>query len=498
MGQEPRVLARDAGAARSRAGADARHQPAALAHARPAARRRPPGPPGGDHQLRQRRGVGPGRGGDRQRRGRRPDRSRPSGCRTSASARPCCPRCAAGSGCSWSTRRTASATGATTSGRTTGASAGSSRRCPSGSRSSRPPPPRTTASSPTSSSSSAWAWRSSAGRSPGPACGSRRSSCATAPSAWPGSPSSCPAMPGNGIVYCLTIADCERVASWLRSQGIEARAYHAQLLPDERVRLEDDLLANRVKTLVASTALGMGFDKPDLGFVIHFQRPGSVIAYYQQVGRAGRALDDAYGVLLSGREDDEYPGLLHRQRVPARHRHGSRHRRARRHRRDVDLPAGDRAQPPALADPEGAHAARDRRRHRARRRPLPADRHAVRAGPRADGPDHRAAPGREARDARVPPPPGLPDGVPDSRARRPRPEAVRPMRARARRALADDGRPRAGPGGDRAAARVRGGHRAAAAVAGGRGGGSQGAHRESQRGGPSPRASRATPAGAGK
>jgi ATP-dependent DNA helicase RecQ len=114
-----------------------------------------------------------------------------------------------------------------------------------------------------------------------------------------------PQMPGNGIVYCLTIADCERVAAWLRSQGIDAQAYHAQLLPDERVALETDLLANRVKAIVASTALGMGFDKPDLGFVIHFQRPGSVIAYYQQVGRAGRALDDAYGVLLSGREDDE-------------------------------------------------------------------------------------------------------------------------------------------------------------------------------------------------
>ena len=114
-----------------------------------------------------------------------------------------------------------------------------------------------------------------------------------------------PAMPGSGIVYCLTIADTERVAAWLRSRGIVTAAYHARLAPEDRIALEDDLLANRLKVLVASTALGMGFDKPDLGFVVHYQRPGSVIAYYQQVGRAGRALPEAFGVLLSGREDDE-------------------------------------------------------------------------------------------------------------------------------------------------------------------------------------------------
>ncbi len=114
-----------------------------------------------------------------------------------------------------------------------------------------------------------------------------------------------PLMPGSGIVYCLTVADTQRVATFLRSRGIEARAYNADLSTEERVVLEDALLANEIKTLVATVALGMGFDKPDLGFVIHYQRPGSAIAYYQQVGRAGRAVDHAYGVLLSGREDDE-------------------------------------------------------------------------------------------------------------------------------------------------------------------------------------------------
>ena len=110
-----------------------------------------------------------------------------------------------------------------------------------------------------------------------------------------------PELPGAGIVYTLTIADAERVAGWLRSRGIDARAYSSQ--SDDRAELEQALLDNRLKVLVATTALGMGFDKPDLGFVVHYQAPGSVVAYYQQVGRAGRALDAAYGVLLAGAED---------------------------------------------------------------------------------------------------------------------------------------------------------------------------------------------------
>ncbi|HEX5828992.1 MAG TPA: RecQ family ATP-dependent DNA helicase [Candidatus Limnocylindrales bacterium] len=113
-----------------------------------------------------------------------------------------------------------------------------------------------------------------------------------------------PGMPGAGIVYCLTVADTQRVAGWLRGQGIDAHPYNADMDPAEREALEQDLLANRLKALVATVALGMGFDKPDLGFVVHYQRPGSPIAYYQQVGRAGRAVENAYGILLSGREDD--------------------------------------------------------------------------------------------------------------------------------------------------------------------------------------------------
>ncbi|OCQ99369.1 ATP-dependent DNA helicase RecG [Nostoc sp. MBR 210] len=133
-----------------------------------------------------------------------------------------------------------------------------------------------------------------------------------------------PNLPGSGIIYTLTVRDANRVANWLTIQGINVKAYHGDLESESRITLEDELLNNQIKALVATTALGMGFDKPDLGFVIHYQRPGSVVHYYQQVGRAGRAVDAAYGVLLSGDEDDEitnyfintaFPPQIHTQQV---------------------------------------------------------------------------------------------------------------------------------------------------------------------------------------
>ena len=110
-------------------------------------------------------------------------------------------------------------------------------------------------------------------------------------------------MGGHGIIYTLTVRDAHQVAEWLQSRGIEAGAYTGRTRNNRC--LEQALLDNRVKALVATTALGMGFDKPDLGFVIHYQSPASVVHYYQQVGRAGRALDAAYGVLLSGKEETD-------------------------------------------------------------------------------------------------------------------------------------------------------------------------------------------------
>ncbi len=112
-----------------------------------------------------------------------------------------------------------------------------------------------------------------------------------------------PQLPGSGIVYCLTKRDTDTVAEWLEGQGITAIAYSGDVADNERIEAEARLLANDVKAVVATSALGMGYDKPDLGFVVHYQAPSSAIAYYQQVGRAGRAVDEAHVVLLRGAED---------------------------------------------------------------------------------------------------------------------------------------------------------------------------------------------------
>ena len=110
-------------------------------------------------------------------------------------------------------------------------------------------------------------------------------------------------LPGAGIVYTLTIAAAEEVAEFLRERGLPVASYTGKTDPERRLAAEADLLANRVKALVATSALGMGFDKPDLGFVVHLGAPASPVAYYQQIGRAGRAVERAEVVLLPGAED---------------------------------------------------------------------------------------------------------------------------------------------------------------------------------------------------
>jgi ATP-dependent DNA helicase RecQ len=126
-----------------------------------------------------------------------------------------------------------------------------------------------------------------------------------------------PRLPGHGIIYTLTVRDALQVADWLKSKGQNVEAYTGET-GEARPQLEQDLLENRVKALVATTALGMGFDKPDLAFVIHYQSPGSVVAYYQQVGRAGRALEAAYGILLCGAEDSEITDYFRESAFPTR------------------------------------------------------------------------------------------------------------------------------------------------------------------------------------
>ena len=121
---------------------------------------------------------------------------------------------------------------------------------------------------------------------------------------------------GHGIIYTLTVRDAIQVTEWLKTQGFIVETYTGQ--SSDREELEHALQANQVKALVATTALGMGYDKPDLAFVIHYQMPGSVVAYYQQVGRAGRALDAAYGVLLSGQEESDITDWFIRSAFPTR------------------------------------------------------------------------------------------------------------------------------------------------------------------------------------
>ena len=129
-----------------------------------------------------------------------------------------------------------------------------------------------------------------------------------------------PKLPGSGIVYTLTVRDAIVVSRWLRLNNINAKPYYADIekkdLPLSRTTLEDDLLQNRLKVLVATVALGMGFDKPDLNFVIHYQRPASVVHYYQQAGRAGRSINKAYAILLNSNDADSIADYFRKSAFP--------------------------------------------------------------------------------------------------------------------------------------------------------------------------------------
>jgi ATP-dependent DNA helicase RecQ len=129
-----------------------------------------------------------------------------------------------------------------------------------------------------------------------------------------------PVLEGSGIVYTLTKRDADQVATFLSANGVSAVAYSGDQEPDERVDTEDRLLANDVKAVVATSALGMGYDKADLGFVVHYQAPGSVVSYYQQVGRAGRGVEHADVILLRGAEDRSIQDFFIEQSFPSRER----------------------------------------------------------------------------------------------------------------------------------------------------------------------------------
>jgi ATP-dependent DNA helicase RecQ len=129
-----------------------------------------------------------------------------------------------------------------------------------------------------------------------------------------------PGLPGSGIVYTLTKRDAEQVASFLTANGISAVAYSGEQDTDDRILTEERLRRNEIKAVVATSALGMGYDKSDLGFVVHYQAPGSVVAYYQQVGRAGRGVDHADVILLRGGEDRRIQDFFIEQAFPPRER----------------------------------------------------------------------------------------------------------------------------------------------------------------------------------
>ena len=127
-------------------------------------------------------------------------------------------------------------------------------------------------------------------------------------------------MDGSGIVYTLTKRDAEQVAAFLTARGISAVPYSGEHETDERIASEDRLLRNEVKAVVATSALGMGYDKADLTFVVHYQAPGSVVSYYQQIGRAGRGVEHADIVLLRGGEDRRIQDFFIEQAFPDRER----------------------------------------------------------------------------------------------------------------------------------------------------------------------------------
>ena len=133
-----------------------------------------------------------------------------------------------------------------------------------------------------------------------------------------------PRLEGSGVIYCLTCDDCDEIAQFLNENGISAKSYHSGLKPkdkaqpDPNIETERLFMENKIKVIVATVKLGMGYDKPDIAFVIHYQTPSNIVAYYQQIGRAGRAIPRAYTFLMNGSEDEDIHTYFRESAFPIR------------------------------------------------------------------------------------------------------------------------------------------------------------------------------------
>ena len=271
---------------------------------------------------------------------------------------------------------------------------------------------------------------------------------------------------GSGIIYTLTVAAAHETAAFLRERGHDVLAYTGQDDHSQRAAAEDSLLANRVKALVATSALGMGFDKPDLGFIVHLGAPPSPVAYYQQIGRAGRATDRADVILLPGLQDAAIwayfgslafpPEAVVRSALAALAEAGRPLSTAALE-TQVDVSRGRLEMMLKVLDTDGAvRRVSGGWAATGARWVYDADRYARVAAERAR--EQQAMLGYDG-DQR------LPDGVPAPRARRPGGRTVRPLRQLHRAVLAAAGTAGRGDGGQRPAAAARGGDHAAADVA---------------------------------
>lgn len=129
-------------------------------------------------------------------------------------------------------------------------------------------------------------------------------------------------IPGTGIIYCLTRRECEFVSSFLKENGINSESYYSRKNPKDEIINKKALelfTENKIKVIVATVKLGMGYDKEDISFVIHYNTPPNIISWYQQIGRAGRNISDAYIFLMSSFDDEARNKMFMMKSFPEKH-----------------------------------------------------------------------------------------------------------------------------------------------------------------------------------